>query len=92
MPKIPEEPFYQQIVRDIRVRNAWEYVLDVLEARFGSAPGGVADKVQAIADLDRLKALHRSAVRASSIEEFLLALDEEWAIAGRQCRPRRCSR
>ncbi len=53
-------------------------VLDVLEIRFDAdAAGQFADRIRSIADLPRLKLLHRSAVQVDDIEEFQRLLDGE---------------
>ena len=53
-------------------------VLDVLEIRFDAdAAGQFADRIRAIADLQHLKRLHRSAVQVDDIEEFQRLLDAE---------------
>ncbi|MCF7669624.1 MAG: hypothetical protein K9N48_07605 [Verrucomicrobia bacterium] len=46
------------------------YIVEVLEARFGDAPGELKAKVDAIADEQELRRLHRKAVLVPSIEEF----------------------
>ena len=53
-------------------------VLDVLEIRFDAATADqFADRIRAIADLQRLKLLHRTAVQVDEIEEFQRVLDGE---------------
>ena len=53
-------------------------VLDVLEIRFDAdAAGQFADRIRSIADLPRLKSLHRSAVQVDDIEGFQRVLDAE---------------
>ncbi|MCF7669953.1 MAG: transposase, partial [Verrucomicrobia bacterium] len=45
-------------------------IVEVLEARFGSVPGKLKAKVNAIADEQELHRLHRKAVLVPSIQEF----------------------
>ena len=53
-----------------------EAIFDVLEVRFDAdAPGQFAARIAAIADLQRLKQLHRAAVQVDNLEGFQRALD-----------------
>jgi predicted transposase YdaD len=49
---------------------AREAVLDALGARFGPVPAAVRERIEQTAELDLLRAWHRSAVVAESLEEF----------------------
>jgi hypothetical protein len=53
-----------------KVQEAREAILDYLEARFGSVPREIIRAVDAIDDLDRLKALRRQSAVVSSPEAF----------------------
>ncbi len=57
-----------------QLKAAREDVIDALEARFGPVPGDVKARVRAEQDLDRLRALLRTAVRAESLEAFCRAV------------------
>ena len=47
-----------------------QMVLDVLEERFGGVPTSIADSIGQTQELDRLRLLHRHAIRAVSLEAF----------------------
>ncbi len=51
-----------------------EFLLDVLEERFGLVSSDVAEKVKDIDDMDALKDLFRKAIQCGSLEEFLETL------------------
>ncbi len=57
-----------------RVEALREDVLDILEARFGEVPFSVREGVNTLADIPRLKALHRLAVTCASSADFERAL------------------
>jgi predicted transposase YdaD len=57
-----------------RIEGHHEGVLEVLEVRFGAIPEGLTEALSAISDLDRLKALHRSALTCSDLEGFAAGL------------------
>ena len=57
--------------------RAIEYLLDVLEIRFGLASSDpLAARLGAIDDVQRLKQLFRAAIQVPSLEAFRLLLDE----------------
>ena len=70
---LTKSPFYRQILAD----KGREDIVENLDAHFGRVPEDVAEKLKAISDLDRLRALLRLAVTAKSIEEFREELNEE---------------
>jgi hypothetical protein len=49
-------------------------LLEVLEVRFGSIPEGLGETLAAVSDLDRLKALHRTALTSPDLEAFASGL------------------
>jgi predicted transposase YdaD len=49
-------------------------LLEVLEVRFGSVPEGLGETLAAVSDLDRLKALHRTALTVPDLEAFASGL------------------
>lgn len=59
-------------------RGLRESILGVLEVRFDvAASHPLAARVAAVDDADRLKELHRAAVKVSSVEVFGRSLDQE---------------
>ena len=56
------------------VQNAREAILDVLDTRFGEVPDAVREQVNALCSEPTLKELLRRAARASSLDEFSVAL------------------
>ena len=46
-------------------------VLDALEARFGSCPGPVAERVESLSGEPALRRAHRLAVTARTLQDFL---------------------
>jgi hypothetical protein len=51
-----------------------ENVLEALELRYESVPEGLADGIHGISDEEKLRALHRHAIRCVSLEDFALGL------------------
>jgi hypothetical protein len=49
-------------------------VLEALDLRFGPIPDGLRDSLNAIADPERLRALHRAAIISDSLESFAASL------------------
>jgi len=49
-------------------------ILEALEIRFEAVPKGLAEALQAIHDDTRLRALHRAAIRAASLDDFAKSL------------------
>jgi len=49
-------------------------VLEALDERFGEVPDEVSNAVVQIDDSDKLKSLHRQAIRCASLEDFKKAL------------------
>jgi predicted transposase YdaD len=50
---------------------AWQKaLLDALETRFGEVADAVRQRVESMQDEARLRALHKSAIQAASMEEF----------------------
>jgi len=66
----------QQGLAEGLVASAREGVLAALEIRFGVAPLAVQEMVNCIEDLPQLRALHRRAILAASLEEFAAGLVE----------------
>ncbi len=56
------------------LREARELVIDVLEEKFRVIPEGFQDKLQEIQEREILRQLHRQAIHASSLEEFLKSM------------------
>ena len=56
------------------VQNAREAILDVLDTRFGEVPDAVREQVNTLCSEPTLKELLRRAARASSLDEFSVAL------------------
>jgi len=52
-----------------------EMVLEALDERFGQVPDDVSNAVAKIEDRDKLKILHRQAIRCASMDEFRKSLD-----------------
>ena len=49
-------------------------VLEALDLRFGPVPDGLRDSIEAIADPEKLRALHRAAIISESLESFTASL------------------
>jgi predicted transposase YdaD len=49
-------------------------VLEALDLRFGPIPDGLRDSIEAIADPEKLRALHRASIVADSLEAFASSL------------------
>ena len=64
------EQLIQEGRKEGRLQTLRENIQDIVEARFGEVPGEVRDTLKGIADETRLKALHRRAALAGSLDEF----------------------
>ena len=56
------------------VQTAREAILDVLDSRFGEVPDSVRERINVLCSEPTLKDLLRRAARASSLDEFSVAL------------------
>ena len=59
------------------IKTQIEAILEALEETTGRYPGELENRLRAIQDMAALKMLHRRAVKVKSLEEFILALDNE---------------
>jgi predicted transposase YdaD len=59
---------------DGRMEERRQSVLEALDLRFGPIPDGLRDSLNAIADPEKLRALHRAAIISDSIEAFTASL------------------
>ncbi|MFH1076384.1 MAG: hypothetical protein V1753_06030 [Pseudomonadota bacterium] len=57
------------------IQKAQEAVVDTLEVRFDVVPQSITKRLKSICDPAILKTLHRKAIEASSVEEFVKAFD-----------------
>ncbi len=70
-----ESPIIDEAIEFVRLRTIREDVHDVLETRFGPVASDRLARMRIIQDGDRLKNLHRFAVKCLSFEAFLEELD-----------------
>lgn len=47
-----------------------QLIIETLDERFGAVPSFISDAILQIRDHNQLRALHRRAIRSTSIEEF----------------------
>jgi hypothetical protein len=57
-----------------RTHSCRQSVLEALDLRFGPIPDGLRDSLNAIADPEKLRALHRAAIVSDSLEAFTASL------------------
>jgi hypothetical protein len=57
-----------------RTHSRRQSVLEALDLRFGPVPDGLRDSIEAIADPEKLRALHRAAIVSDSLESFAASL------------------
>lgn len=57
-----------------RTHSRRQSVLEALDLRFGTIPDGLRDSIEAIADPEKLRALHRAAIVSDSLESFAASL------------------
>jgi hypothetical protein len=57
-----------------RTHSRRQSVLEALDLRFGPIPDGLRDSLNAIADPEKLRVLHRAAIVADSLESFAASL------------------
>jgi hypothetical protein len=57
-----------------RTHSRRQSVLEALDLRFGPIPDGLRDSIEAIADPEKLRALHRAAIISDSLESFAASL------------------
>jgi len=55
-------------------RGRQEDVIEVLEIRFGELPEGLKTAISEVQDINRLKHLHREAIRCADVEGFTRVL------------------
>ncbi len=65
----------QQGVREGLQQGLIEAIIEVLKENTGRSVDGLAERLRAIKDVDVLKKLHRGAIKAKSLEEFLVTLN-----------------
>lgn len=70
-----ESPIIDEAIEFVRLRTIRENVRDVLETRFGPIASEQLAHMRIIQDGDRLKSLHRFAVKCLTLEAFLEELD-----------------
>jgi predicted transposase YdaD len=57
-----------------RTEERRQSILEALDLRFGPIPDGLRDSIEAIADPEKLRALHRAAIVSESLESFTTSL------------------
>ena len=57
-----------------RTHSRRQSVLEALDLRFGPIPDGLRDSIEAIADPEKLRALHRAAIVSDSLDSFASSL------------------
>ena len=68
--RIATEKGLQQGLQQGALDEGRELIIEALAERFGNVPALVSDAVHQIQDRDRLRTLHRQAIRSASLEEF----------------------
>ena len=58
------------------IRWMQDAIMDVLEENVGRCPEGLVEELRAIRNIETLKVLHRRAVKAKTLDEFVQALNE----------------
>ena len=58
------------------IKTQVEAILEALEETTGRYPGGLENRLRAIQDMATLKMLHRRAIKAKTLDEFMVALNE----------------
>ena len=69
-----EVPFLDEIVMEKTRETAHQYIVTVLEARFGDVPRDVAEEIESIDDQKRLKGLVRLAASCPDLDAFRRAV------------------
>ena len=59
-----------------KLETLQEYILDILEERFGIIKKGVSRKLELIDDPAVLKSLHKKSIKVASLDEFAKILEE----------------
>ncbi len=52
------------------LEESQQLIIETLDERFGAVPAFISDAILQIRDHNQLRALHRRAIRSTSIEEF----------------------
>ena len=65
----------QQGLQPLLQQGLQQMVIDALEVRFEEIPSLISESIHQTKDPDRLKALHRQAIRSRSLEEFQQGLN-----------------
>lgn len=64
------EKWTEQGVRQGSVVTAQEFLMELLDARFGSVPPPLIEHIRTINDVSRLRELNKAAATAASLQEF----------------------
>jgi hypothetical protein len=68
---MPYVTSWEQLARqEGMVQGAVEMLLQALEVRFGEVPAALLEKIQQCQDVDKLRALHKQALTAGSLDEL----------------------
>ena len=59
------------------LENSREMVLEALEVRFGEIPQEITELINSLDDVNKLKILHRQAIKCASLDEFKRLLDKK---------------
>jgi hypothetical protein len=68
------QKLHQEGRMEERTHSRRQSVLEALDLRFGPIPDGLRDSIEAIADPEKLRALHRAAIVSDSLESFAASL------------------
>ncbi|MBF0474598.1 MAG: hypothetical protein HQK59_02005 [Deltaproteobacteria bacterium] len=68
-----EEGFKKGIHEGVLV-NDREAVIEGIEIRFGKVPNEIAESISGLSDMGLLKSLHKQAIIAKNLDEFIIAL------------------
>jgi len=63
--------FRQEGRQEGEIHSRQQSLLELLEVRFGAIPGGLAEMLSTISDVDKLKALQKRAVTCPDLEFFV---------------------
>jgi hypothetical protein len=79
---VSENPFLAGIERQGELRGKHEFILEMLEDKFGAVPEELQQRVRRVNEADRLRTLRRNAVQSDSLQAFVEKMDPATSSAG----------
>ena len=60
----------QALIEEGALQTGQEFLIEFIQSKFGSVPGGVERQIKAIRDMNRLRELTRRVPKANNVDEI----------------------